>query len=303
MTGPTASNIDLAQLRTLLTVFRRNSFSAAAEDLGVTQSSVSYAVNRLRAAFSDPLFVRQGGGIAPTDRCREIVSAASRMLDEMDSLARPAAFDPAETTGRVTISCNAYERMILIPPLVRRMRQDTPGLSLTILTARTHGNRHLLDAEADLVISPVTMTDSGIYGERLMTDHYVCVMDPANPLVGRPLDRATYLQARHAVVNYGGAWRSSYMLDLDQAGDRLNATVDTPSPAELPGLLTGTDLIATVASRLAGAFGDRVHVSDCPVPAPFDIHLYWAARAHRSALSAWLRRALRDIAAGLDDSV
>ncbi len=66
--------LDFAALRCFRMVHALGSFSLAAESLGLSQSSVSYTIARLRDVFEDPLFVRQGGGIVPTDRCVEIVS-------------------------------------------------------------------------------------------------------------------------------------------------------------------------------------------------------------------------------------
>ena len=48
--------IDFFALRVLSMVFELKSFSAAADALGVNQSVVSYAVNRMRDVFDDPLF-------------------------------------------------------------------------------------------------------------------------------------------------------------------------------------------------------------------------------------------------------
>lgn len=290
-------NLDLAQLRTLRTVFRLNSFSAAAQELGQTQSSVSYAIARLREAFGDPLFVRQGGGIAATARCREIVDATARMLDELSALGQAPDFDPATAAVSLTISCNAYERFIVIPPLVRHLRRHAPGVRLDIITAYTQGNRHLLDGVADLLIGPLFPTESGIYSEALMNDRYVCVTDPNNPLAGQALDQASYLAANHVLVTYGGAWKSPYLVQLEREGHRLARTIGTPSPADLPVLLDGTDLIGTVPSRLARHFGPSVAVTPCPFPAPVDIHMFWAARSHTAPTLRWLRGLLQDLTA------
>ena len=56
-------NIDFAALRTLSEVKARGSFTGAAEALNLNQSTISYTMERLRRAFNDPLFVRQGGSI------------------------------------------------------------------------------------------------------------------------------------------------------------------------------------------------------------------------------------------------
>lgn len=290
-------SVDFAALQTLRMVHAQGSFSRAAEALGVNQSTVSYTIERLRRAFSDPLFVRQGGQVVPTGRCVEIVGAASRMLDEFQALSAPREFDPARAEAEVTLSCNYYERAVLLPGLIRRLRRAAPGLRLNVISSTVRGKQQLDRGESDLLIGPVEIEDSAYYTRRLLSERYVCVMDPDNPLARRPLDAERYLTAPQIVVNYGGAWRSRYLLEIEAQGLRPNIVVEVPSPAALPQMLFGTDLISTVPERVALGFGARLHRTDCPFPAPFDVDLYWNARVHHSPMFRWLRDELVAVAA------
>lgn len=286
--------LDMDQLRVFQTVYGHMSFSAAAAELDVNQSTISYAIGRLREVFSDPLFVRQGAGVDATERCHQIAAETSQIITRLETLARPASFDPATSQASVTISCNTYERLLFVPPLLRRTRRAAPGLALNFVTAFTAGNRQLLRGEADLVLSPVDVTESGIYSEKLLSEHYVSLVDRNNPLADTAMDTETYLGARHVVVHYGGAWRSPYLRALENEGHGLARAVSTPSPADLPNLVAETDLVATVPSRLTRFFDDRVRVLPCPFPAPFEIHTYWAARSDASPLVRWLRQLLSE---------
>ncbi|WP_224741739.1 helix-turn-helix domain-containing protein [Bradyrhizobium sp. 2S1] len=87
--------IDIGTLRTLVLVYDLQSFSAAAKRLDVNQSTISYAIERLRCALHDPLFVRNGNGVTATERCAALVGWARDMIGEIDGLAAPAEFDPA----------------------------------------------------------------------------------------------------------------------------------------------------------------------------------------------------------------
>ena len=57
-------SLDGHTLRTFVMVLDEMSVSRAAEQLGVTQSTVSHTLDKLRAALGDQLFVRYGRGIA-----------------------------------------------------------------------------------------------------------------------------------------------------------------------------------------------------------------------------------------------
>jgi DNA-binding transcriptional LysR family regulator len=74
--------IDFFSLNVLCTVFRKRSFSGAGESLNLSQSVISYTIDRLRKTFHDQLFIRRGGGIIPTDRCTELVSQSENILSQ-----------------------------------------------------------------------------------------------------------------------------------------------------------------------------------------------------------------------------
>lgn len=300
-TDPDPYAVDFAALRTLRLVHALGSFSRAAEQLGLTQSTVSYTVERLRRVFGDPLFVRQQGGIVATGRCDEIVAEAARLVDGYAAVLEPRAFDPSDAAARVTLSCNYYERAVLLPGLVQTLRGRAPGLRLTVLTSTTLGKEQLARGDADMLIGPVRIEQGTYYRRTLWRERYVCVMAPGNPLAGRTLTAETYLAAPQAVVIYGGTWQSRYLVEIEAQGGTPNAAVQVPSPAALPELLERTDLISTVPRRLAATFGPGLHVAECPFPAPFDIDLYWTARTHHSAMHRWLRSEIADLAAGMQE--
>ena len=287
-------SVDFAALRTLRMVHSLGSFSRAAESLGTTQSTVSYSIDRLRKVFRDPLFVRQGGGIVATERCGEIVNATARMFDDYSALLEPRAFDPSNAEAEVTISCNYYERTVLLPGLSEILRRNAPGLRLNVLTSTVQGKAQLDRGETDLLIGPVRISEGNYYRRHLLSEKYVCIMSHDNPLTGVELDPETYLNAPHVTVAYGNNWQSRYLVEIEARGAALNSVMQVPSPAAVPMLLAGTDLISTVPRRLALNFGDAVHISDCPFPANFDVDLYWSERTHHSAMHRWLRSQIAD---------
>ena len=64
--------LDGNTLRTFLTVLEEASVSKAAIRLGVSQSAVSHTLDKLRLAFDDSLFVRDGRGIIPTAKTQKL---------------------------------------------------------------------------------------------------------------------------------------------------------------------------------------------------------------------------------------
>ena len=283
------SNLDIAALRLLVVVNETGSFTAAADRLGINQSTVSYSIGKLRTAFADPLFVRQAGRQVTTARGAQIIAGIGPMLERLDSLARPQQFDPAQADGQFTLTCNYYERLLFVPPLVRRLRDAAPGLRVSIIDSRGRGIERLLALEADMMIGPYDSAESGVYARALREEEYVCLMDPAHPLAEGVLSIDDYLTLEHIHITYEGRWRSRYLVDLAEAGHALPVRLTVPSPAGVARLIEGTRLVATLPRRLAEAIGEGLAIRDCPVPGRFSIAMVWPQRHHRDAMQAWLR--------------
>ncbi len=283
-------SIDFATLRTLRLVHDLRSFSKAAEVLEVNQSTVSYAIGRLRAIFGDPLFVRQGGGIVPTQRCFEIVRKTGQLFDDFEALVAPSEFVPSQASDIVAISCNYYERSIILPPFIRHLRTLAPNVVVEVKTAAGQGLELLKRGEADLLIGPAQLFRDNLYHRSLAEDYYVCIMDGEHSLANTPLTLQDYLLASHAVVTYGGNWRSPYLLELESRSLKLNRKLSVPSLSDLANVLPGSDLISTIPSRFAATLGTSMHVTHCPVPAPFKIGLTWTHRTQHSTFHSWVRQ-------------
>src|SRR5215472_15570830 len=73
-TGMNLSKLDLNLFVVLHVVLEERSATLAAKRLHVTQSAVSNAISRLRAALGDPLVVRSGRGLTPTPRAEELAA-------------------------------------------------------------------------------------------------------------------------------------------------------------------------------------------------------------------------------------
>ncbi len=289
--------LDFASLRTLRLVHAHGSFSQTADTLGVAQSTVSYTVARLREVFSDPLFVRQGSAMVSTKRCDEIVEQSSALLDKFEAMVAPREFDPAVAALRIGISCNYYERVTIIPEVVRVLRHEAPGIALKIISSTVQGKSQLTRSESDILIGPIQINEPGYFKRTLLREDYVCIMDPANPLAKSVMDVETFVNAPQVVVNYGGNFQSRFLSVMERAGYAPNTAMEVPSPANLQDIICGTDMIATVPTRVARTFGDAIVTVACPFRGRFPIDMFWTARTHASAPHAWLRTIIGTAAA------
>ncbi|WP_407194666.1 LysR family transcriptional regulator [Bradyrhizobium sp. STM 3566] len=288
--------IDVGAFRTLVLVYDLGSFSVAAQRLEVNQSTISYTVNRLRKVFQDRLFVRQGNGIAATERCDGVVQWARVMLEEIERLTTPTDFDPVAAAGTVTISCNHHERQTLMPEFVIRLRSAAPQLRLALIEAAAHGDTQLRQNMCDIVIGPAGIVGGNHYRRRILADEYVCVMDAAHPLARRRISLSAYSKAEHIFVTYSGEWRPLYIEVLKAKGIELQPAVTLPTQDCLERIIPGSTLVATVPRQLARTFRRELHIAPLPFQVPISIDMYWSARTARSGLHKWVRNLLAETA-------
>jgi len=120
------------RLNHLVCVARRGSFTAAAEAIGVTQSAVTKGVADLERQLGYSLFHRTARGALPTDKGRDFIERAERLLDDARDLLEgsPVKQDPFAGVMRVGV-CPASLEWRLIEP-VARLRARHPAIRFEI---------------------------------------------------------------------------------------------------------------------------------------------------------------------------
>lgn len=285
---------DFAALHTLHLVHELRSFTKTADRLNVNQSAISYTIDRLRNTFNDPLFIRQGGAVVSTVRCNEIVQSTQRMLQDFKSLLEVEEFDPAIANTKFRVSSNYYERQVLIPKMISQLRNSAPNITLELIAATSVGVEQIKSGEADLLLGPYRLDENDLYCKSLFTEKYVCIMDVKNSLAKSKLSMADYVSANHLTINYGGSWRSPYVVQIEKMGIELNEVLVVPSPAGVHNMVRGTDLIATVPERVALEFGKSICIRDMPILVEFELNMVWTTRTHKSPLHNWMRNLLTE---------
>jgi DNA-binding transcriptional LysR family regulator len=175
--------ITLTQLSAFLAVLRGGSVTAAADELVVTQPSVSAAVASLARELDCDLFKRAGRGIRPTAAGLAFAPYASDVIGllEQGRLAAREATEAAARSLRIAAVTSAAESFV--PGLMRAFAVEHPDVELTLDV----GNRQdvlerVLGHTADVAVSGTPPSDERLVAEPLMDNEIVCVTAPEDPL-------------------------------------------------------------------------------------------------------------------------
>ena len=302
MTSHNLLKLDFFSLHVLTVVYRHSSIRAAADELGLAQSSVSYTLDRLKQTFNDPLFVRVGRSIAPTKHCAALAPEAMRLVERFEHLAAPTEFNPETAQDHFNISCNFYERAIFMPPLLRRLRKIAPNVTLSMKTVEGYGLRQLEEGECDVVISPLEGVRSGVYSNLLFTEDYACFVCKKSELAKKPLTMEVYLQARHILTRPAPNWKPIFESVLEKQGFSIKKHLEVSGMAQTDLLMEGTDLLMTASIGFRRLFSDRVVAVKAPFEHKFPLYLSWASRTNTSPGHRWLRGEIKEIAKELNET-
>lgn len=118
----------LTWFRSFEAAARTLSFTAAAEEIGLTQSAVSQQVRALEVSLDTPLFHRRPRGLALTDAGRMLLPEVEAALDTLKAATARHAAPPAETAVTVAASISVLEWVIA--PNLATFTARHPGLTL-----------------------------------------------------------------------------------------------------------------------------------------------------------------------------
>jgi DNA-binding transcriptional LysR family regulator len=110
-------NLDLNLLLVFDAVLRERSVVRAAAALSISQPAVSHALNRLRHALKDQLFVRTPSGMMPTPRAEQLALPVRKALNELQLAVEGDTFDPSTANRRFTIAVNNYAEVVAVGPI------------------------------------------------------------------------------------------------------------------------------------------------------------------------------------------
>ncbi|KJY75209.1 LysR family transcriptional regulator [Vibrio nigripulchritudo] len=287
--------IDGKLLTQFLAIYDFQSVSRAAQHLNINQSSASHALERLRKILDDPLFVRSGRGLIPTERADTVALDARVVLAKLEAMTIDMTYDPSLDKGEFTIMANDYEIEHIIKPVFPIFQRQAPELTIRIVHAISGLDipTALREGVADLAINPdIDIDATDIRQKRLISDHDVVYYDPDFRSAPQSLDE--YCQARHGIIVLGDIKKTEADSQIIAKGKQRKIAVKTGSFNALASLIRGTDIITTMPSNLADSiFKGLAH---CPAPVdltPYSIVQLWHQQNSHSARHKWVRETIQ----------
>ncbi|KIG12100.1 Transcriptional regulator [Enhygromyxa salina] len=297
---------DLNLLVALHALLRERHVSRAAELLGLSQPSMSRALGRLREMFGDPLLVRGKSGMQPSARALELYPQVEELLAGVRQLVQPARFDPLTATGTVRMAAPDLVVYMFVPPLMRALAEQAPGLSLDVVRWQPSWREHLESGDIDLTLGIPRGDEPNVYARPLIETHWACVLRKGHPALRGKWTVERFAALDHLLVSLTGHGDGPIDAALAALGLSRKVALRVPYPVLTPLLVAETDLVLTtpawLARKLAGSMGLAIRRPPIPI-APIRAPMLWHERSHRDPTQRWFRALLGGLAEQLDMKV
>lgn len=286
--------LDLNLLPVFIALMRERSVTRAGRALFLSQPAASAALARLRAVFSDDLFVRHGNALEPTPRAEALMAELEPALRAVaGAVAGATPFDPA-TDARVFRIGLSDDVALAVMPLLRRLREAAPSCRVVLRTANFRTIPAMLDS-GEIGTALGFMTDdlpAATKQRVLRRGGFRVLRDAASP---GPVDLDAYCARPHVLVTPRGDLTGFADEALAKLGRSRRVVLGIPDFGLLRRILLGTDLLCTASDALAeavlGTLTEAGLAADPPpIPCPESIvRIAWRGVLDHDPAEAWLR--------------
>lgn len=203
---------------------------------------------------------------------------------------------------RFVVSGADYAELVLLPGLAARLAELAPGLTLSFVPMPGDLPGALASGDVDAILVPGPMSGARLYQRHLLDESFVVAMRAGHPAASGKLTLDRFCALDHLLISPRGTLGGAVDVSLAKLGRTRNVTVTVPHFLVAPHVIAATDLVITLAARVAAAFADahQLVLRPPPLEVPsFSIYLQWHQRTHTDPAQRWFRDQLAEVAAKL----
>ena len=291
--------MDLNLLKTFDAVMKARSVNVAAEALGISAPAVSQSLNRLRDQYKDPLFVREGRGISPTNFAVELHAEVQEPLSLLINGSKSRQHFNALTSRRTfRISSHKDIDILVFPNLTKYRELHAPNS--TIQADIEHIDEQSRQADlrqrkVDIILSTVPLEEHGYHNLKLFQEDLVVALSIDHPRIQGSISVEQFFFEHHIL------WQTQRMDNYtlnSVACERLpTRKIAYTTGSGLTGLVLAqsTDWLCVNARSLANkvAGSGKYQLFELPFKAePVPIYMTWHHSQNNDMGHKWFRNAL-----------
>jgi LysR family transcriptional activator for leuABCD operon len=292
--------IDLNLLTIFEATFEECNQTRTCDRLGMTQSAISNALNRLKQITNDPLFTVRSKGLRPTARAIELYDQVHSALDLVRSgLKDVLDFVPAESTRMFSLAISFGDGSAVLPVLYDLVQREAPHVRINLCAPVSSAETaiKLRDHTLDAVFLHERYDNPDLQYEVIIRHRPVIVVRRDHPRIGDTASRQEIMQEKLVRVA-GMRGNPSIIADRDEVFQFIasNTAVVVPSNMAQMAVVARSDLLGFTSLQTATPFMQSLALKALPIPwevDPLPGLMVWHSSADRDAGGAWFRGKLK----------
>ena len=285
--------MDIRQLRYFCAVVRARSFTRAAEQLGITQPSLSQQIRALEKRIGNPLFERLGRSIRLTAHGEALLEPAAGILRQVAEASSTIANLNKGVRGQLRVGVIPTVMPYLIAPRIREFLVAFPEVQLSLVEETTPQLiRQLQSGDLDLAISGLPVRSPEIVCSELFLEPLFLAIAGEHPLAKADgIDLRDLRNERLLLLKEGHCLREDALMTCTRAKAKLRSVFETDQMASIFQLVRAGFGVTVAPAMAAG------HSAGCKlIPLQNSFRRVGYLRARRHAVSnpmrefcVWLR--------------
>lgn len=300
------SRLDLNLLVVFDALMHERNVTRAARRLFLSQPAVSHALGRLRLAFGDPLFVRNGRDMAPTARAEALFPVVRPLLENLNEALHGSAFSPALLEQTFRLALPDIVEWAIVPRLLPKLAREAPRVRLSLQEVDlVHFHDQMARGELDAAFLPEVPLRPGMHRKMLIhEDRVVGLVRPGHPAARGKLTVEQLRRMPRLAVTLSGGRIASPIEASPLARSALgDVHVSTAHFTSSVATLLNSDLVLVIGEIAAETLARLFGLAVLPLPvklAPVESMLVWHERTNRDPAQKWFRALIVDALSGVD---
>jgi DNA-binding transcriptional LysR family regulator len=284
-------SIDLNLLKLFACLYRTASVTIAAEELNLSQSACSHALQRLRECLDDELFVRVDKKMLPTEYALRLAEAVLPALQQLNKgLASSHAFsDQAEHIFRIAATDYAAWNM---QDFTAYLSREYPKIKIEFIQLDERLPDELLQTgQLDLIcgVEHQKNLPESLVRLEWFEDDYLCLRCNDHQIT-EPMTLEYFLSCKHVLVTPWNEARGVVDLGLSKLRKKRQVAIKMASLLAAPYFVSGTDYLLVVPRKYAEQIKGRLALQSTPLPFAMEYYklsLYWHKTYQNDAKLKW----------------
>lgn len=298
----TLENIDLNLILLLHWLLVERSVTKAGARVGLSQPAASRALGRLRAIFSDELFVQTGRVLTPTKLASGLAPDLENAVRQLrKTITHDTQFSPDTFEGTVRFASNDYLASISGHMWLHEIHPLAPNLQASWRPLNNQSIENIISGHIDFIVAPDVARKSfpqvsaieDMVIRPFLKDHFVLFGARQNPLFDlKRLSSETLAELRHILVSPSGGGVG--LIDEKLAEQNLQRKIHCRSWSFLHAaqLAMASNMVVVLPERLAKTYTEGAYR-----PLPFKLpalssFIAWHSSRRKDLAHAWMRQQL-----------